>query len=574
MSGVEVAGLTLTLFPIVVNGLGRMMEGIETIKHWKKYKRELNKYASRLENAHICFSSTLTLLLNDIVPSDVELQVMIAEPLGSLWKKPIYEESLRSRLDQSYNLYLKTVKTLAEDVENLRSKLGIDASGTVQWYSYSVVEREMERIKITLRKKIYKELLDDIDRANKDLYKFTQQGISLEPIQRKRRSKRSVAELKLIRKHAASLYQVLMNDKAWRCSCKTHHVVSLCLEVRPQISNDVKTSTPRDYAFRVMITVSDPTDASGVTTRWEEIDVIPSVANQKLDVVLAEGHHHPVARKEVRFAPVTNESLAKATLDMTTAQTDWTCIDDLCSALCTPVLQRRAIGILVDDAFDKQEHKLYRAKPVVKSQSLARSLEDLLESSRQPGHDSLSLKERLQIAVVLASSVLQLDGTSWLKTCWRSSDIYFHTDDSQPRGVAQPSRFPCLSWQPCCYDTLHPAESFRLHNHMIRNDTLLALGLVLIELCFSRTLTEMRKPEDNNSKETSTELRTAIRLYPRVYTEIGPLYGDVVRRCLFQTFDVRELNLDIEEVQQKVLDDVVAPLVKDLDSFNRDLGIR
>ncbi|KAL8977626.1 MAG: hypothetical protein Q9205_006610, partial [Flavoplaca limonia] len=579
MSGVEVAGLTLTLFPIVVKGLGRMMEGIETIKHWKKYKRELDKYASRLGNAHICFSSTLTLLLDDIVPSDAELQVMIAEPLGPLWKKPMYEESLRSRLDQSYNLYLKTVKILAEDVENLRSKLGIDASGTVsspclapvintlliraqvQWFSYSVVEREMERIKITLRKKIYKELLDDIDRANKVLYEFTQQGISLEPIQRKRLSKRSVAELKLIRKHAASLYQVFMNDKAWRCSCKTHHVVSLCLEVRPQISNDVKTSTPQDYAFRVMITVSDPADPSGVTTRWEEIDVIPSVANQKLDVVLADGHHHPAARKGVRFASVTNESLAKVTLDMTTAQTDWTCIDDLCSALCTPKLHRRAIGILVDDAFDKQEHKLYRAKPVIKSQSLARSLEDLLESSRQPGDNSLSLKERLQIAVVLASSVLQLDGTSWLKTCWRSSDIYFHTDDSQPQGVARPSRFPCLSWQPCYYNTLPPAESFRFHNHMIRNDTLLALGLVLIELCFSRTLTEMRKPEDLDSKETLTELRTATRLYPRVYTEMGPLYGDVVRRCLFQTFDVRELSLDTEEVQQKVLEDVVAPLI-------------
>ncbi|KAL8875644.1 MAG: hypothetical protein Q9198_006029 [Flavoplaca austrocitrina] len=323
-----------------------------------------------------------------------------------------------------------------------------------------------------------------------------------------------------------------------------------------------------------MITVSDLADPSGVTTRLEEIEVIPSLASQKLDVVLADGHHHSAARKEVRFASVTNESLANVASNMTTAQSDWTCIEDLCGALCTPVLHRRAIGILVDDAFDKQEHKLYQAKPVIKSQSLTRSLKDQLKSSRQPGDDSLSRKERLQIAVVLASSVLQLDGTSWLKTCWRSSDIYFHTDDSQPRGVAQPSRFPCLSWQPCCYDTLPPAESFRFHNHMIRNDNLLALGLVLIELCFSRTLTEMRKPEDLDSKETLTELKTATRLYPRVYTEMGTLYGDVVRRCLFQTFDVRELSLDMEEVQQKVLDDVVAPLVKDLDSFIKDLQVR
>lgn len=131
MSGIEVAGITLAVFPIVLNGLGRMMEGIETIKRWKKYKRELEKYAARLENAHICFSSTLTQLLDDIVPSDMDFQLMIAQPLGPLWKKPAYEESLRYRLDQSYSLYLKTIKSLADDVEKMRNKLGIDASGTV-----------------------------------------------------------------------------------------------------------------------------------------------------------------------------------------------------------------------------------------------------------------------------------------------------------------------------------------------------------------------------------------------------------------------------------------------------------
>ena len=47
-------------------------------------------------------------------------------------EKPVYEESLRSRLDQSYSLYLKTIKSLADDVEKMRNKLGTDASGTVE----------------------------------------------------------------------------------------------------------------------------------------------------------------------------------------------------------------------------------------------------------------------------------------------------------------------------------------------------------------------------------------------------------------------------------------------------------
>ena len=149
----------------------------------------------------------------------------------------------------------------------------------MQWDNYSVIEREMEKIKMTLKRRVYKELLDDIDRANKDLQEFTQQDIALEPMKRKRRSKRPITELKLIRKHAASLYQVLMNDKVWKCSCKTHHIASLRLEARPQTSEMTRTSTPTDYVFRVMITVSDHADTSGVAMRWEEIEVIPSVGS-------------------------------------------------------------------------------------------------------------------------------------------------------------------------------------------------------------------------------------------------------------------------------------------------------
>lgn len=131
MSGIEVAGIALAVFPIVVKGLGQMMQGMETIMRWKKYKRELEKYAFRLDTASLSFRDTLTRLLNDIVPSDVDFDLMIAEPMGPLWKEPIYEERLRDRLDQSYKSYLKTIESLAKGVEELRNKLRIDGSGAV-----------------------------------------------------------------------------------------------------------------------------------------------------------------------------------------------------------------------------------------------------------------------------------------------------------------------------------------------------------------------------------------------------------------------------------------------------------
>lgn len=131
MSGIEVAGIALAVFPILVKGPGQMVEGIETIKHWRKYKRQLETYASRLETARVSFQDTLTQLLDDLIESDVHFELIIAEPSGPLWKDPVYEKRLRDRLDQSYKAYLTTSRNLANGVQRLRNKLGIDAIGSV-----------------------------------------------------------------------------------------------------------------------------------------------------------------------------------------------------------------------------------------------------------------------------------------------------------------------------------------------------------------------------------------------------------------------------------------------------------
>lgn len=290
---------------------------------------------------------------------------------------------------------------------------------------------------------------------------------------------------------------------------------------------------------------------------------------------LSDPHHcskKPLpATRSVSFVPDVDTRLTGFANEVTPAQSSSKHIEDFCSALCASNRDDREIGLLVDEANGKQHHTLYRANTVVGSQTSSRSLEDLLTSRRGSGDEGLSRKDRLQIAVILASSVLQLDGTSWLKGGWSSVDIFFH----YKIGQISEHTYPYLAWQRCCNtDVASSFELLSVSNYMIRSDVLLALGLTLVELCWGRTLANMRKPEEVDANETASRLKTAIRLRHGVYDEMGILYGDVVRRCLLQSFDVRELSLDIEEVQQMVLDDVVTPLVDDLNNFNGNLKIR
>ncbi|KAL8869005.1 MAG: hypothetical protein Q9174_004595 [Haloplaca sp. 1 TL-2023] len=269
----------------------------------------------------------------------------------------------------------------------------------------------------------------------------------------------------------------------------------------------------------------------------------------------------------VRFAPASQKTKLTVLSAALGAESNRKYIKKgFCDVFCTSNQQEGDIGVLIDEMNHRQAHKVYRAKTIRGLQTSSRSLEDLLRSAKHSGDESLSRKERLGIAVILASSVLQLDGTSWLKSGWSSNDIYFHHKDGQDTQFAQ----PYLAWQKCC-DANRSCRTKSLSgvaNHMIRNEVLLALGLTLVELCFGKTLDDMRKPEDIGTDKMAIRLATATRLYYRVNDEMGIPYGDVVRRCLYQTFDVRVLSLDIEEVQQKVLEEVVTPLVNALNDFN------
>lgn len=130
----------------------------------------------------------------------------------------------------------------------------------------------MKRFKLAFSERVYKHLLDDIDRANKDLRDFTHENISMEP-GRKRRSKRPIKELKLIREHARSLYRVLMSEKTWKCECKRHHRASLRLEARPPVTATATTLASRKTVFRVWVNVANKPGHSIAKADWKELEI-------------------------------------------------------------------------------------------------------------------------------------------------------------------------------------------------------------------------------------------------------------------------------------------------------------
>ncbi len=135
MSGIEAAGLVLAVFPIVVNGLQHFTEGVETIKSWKRFRRELDKYSRTLETQRIVYLNTIERLFEGIIHSNDELDAFMKNPGGAFSHKPEYEERLTTRLGRSYGNYTRIMADMLESLEAARKELGIGENGKVRFPS-------------------------------------------------------------------------------------------------------------------------------------------------------------------------------------------------------------------------------------------------------------------------------------------------------------------------------------------------------------------------------------------------------------------------------------------------------
>lgn len=147
MSGLEVAGIALAIFPILASALVRSVDGIQTIKNWRRISIKLEDYADTIQTQNIYYLNTLEELLSDIVQSHEDIEVLIREPRGDLWKSPQYKERLKLRLDRSYNGYFVVLNKMIDALNDLCKKLGVDTSGNVRttllhlhrWYLLSLL---------------------------------------------------------------------------------------------------------------------------------------------------------------------------------------------------------------------------------------------------------------------------------------------------------------------------------------------------------------------------------------------------------------------------------------------------
>ena len=247
-------------------------------------------------------------------------------------------------------------------------------------------------------------------------------------------------------------------------------------------------------------------------------------------------------------------------------------VSNLCEVIGTATSQTHVLGDILDR--DSRQYRIDLFKIESASEEIYVSLKKLFEERSR-----LVRKYRLQLAVTLASLLLQLHETARLSKNLDKSSILFELQCTQEErtGVFANKPFvscslPLSTHYPTSEETTRPT----LNVTDYRNQSVFALGILLIELWFRSSLERLRITLDmgaDGNPNTVTDLVTARRLLEHIYSEAGDWYGDAVRRCIFCEFNQRHTSLENPSFKGAVDRDIIQPPVNHLSSFSGRMPI-
>ncbi len=388
------------------------------------------------------------------------------------------------------------------------------------------MDYQINRIKICLSKKGVQRQLTNMRLHLQDLQNILGNSDSLTPL-RKQPKGRIAVSLQRIRDQACGLYGVF--TFGWRCTCSEPHGARLLLEQRPRTNTD-QMSRPGLVQFRVVFSI----EASNGQPKqhWRET-IIETIEKEKKAEHPSKEANDNMKEQHVRSAISSTSrfrSLAKFRSGVDQPKTSHmppkpptkiafqfekvpedsvAAIPHKIISLCSIVKDgpREASATSLCCLYDNQGRQYIFNEATggahaIESKPIGTiSLDHLLRRYPPPPitKSEFSRRDRTRLAVVIASSVLQLHETPWLGSSLSTKDIVFLTeaDTKDPLRIRIDTKRPFIVKQ---FPSQHTSKDLPLQlanvtaqktsNSALANseETLLRLGILLLELCFGEAL--------------------------------------------------------------------------------------
>ena len=437
MSGFEVAGIILGALPLLIPAIENIRQSLST----RKYDQQLQSLVRNLKTEQVKLQNVCEKLLDGLVPPS-QIQAMISQPVGDLWQDKETARKIRARLwdHDSYDAFETTTRSIQCSVDELAKRINAQRERQASL---------LKRSAFTLQRASYAETLSDIKDGVASLVTLTSQSVELEPSRRVRSQGRF---LKILQSLSKSLYRAIQSSLA---ACHCYHGIGLRLETRNAVINplDDEDEITRNLEFRITVccdadTTIKPSWLDMLVKTVSPAETLTATHIESKMVIKSPPFLNKFkfkGKKSVSFNGSQSVTTISTSKTMTSTAIETSLIHSLpmsfpvvetSLSLCKKLQALRdqtqchrdqiqtaqAYGMIVDAA------RKYAVYPAVSRTRSTVSLRQLIEGKGNPHY--LSCTDRLKIAVIISSSVVQLHGSPWLLNTLSSRDIHFFVDNN------------------------------------------------------------------------------------------------------------------------------------------------
>ena len=413
---------------------------------------------------------------------------------------------------------------------------------------------------MAFRQPEYEELVRKLAEANSRMARLLESHIKLSTVRRRRSQSKVFSALQSVIKRA---YHALRCS--FSCTCPNRHGVNFQL-LTPHLIPYVDIET-LIQGLELKISLNyDPDDVKGKGIHsgwiWEELSLrieepsLQSSHKVRLPTATEKGSRRLMVA--VSNTPQKSQGTVKPV--------------DLVN-LCRVLAQKghkptECCGYIVDPA-SKHQHRfaVYTLGSCNNTDgwsmvSLCELLDKGVFKDRKEGPQ---LPQQLLLAATVASSILQLHGTPWMPTILTNKSIYF----MQRNGTFNYDNVYVARKLPDVANT-GPQELSEFESRAIKNPTIFAIGILLIELILCESLENLHssKSYDKGRPPAHPLLRPALveDILYQVECASTDQYREAVKNCLRCNFTAHS-HLDEERFREEVYTHIVAPLQDSVQAY-------
>ncbi|KAM3550099.1 hypothetical protein ARSEF4850_008513 [Beauveria asiatica] len=246
MSGIEVAGLVLGAFPLLISALEHGRDTAKVLEIFWKIRRE-----------------NLEALLLPLIVDDNEVQDLLKNPGGPRWQDPELEGRLKGRLPvKSYLLYLERISQIQEKVQvswdmhflqghviplqaletNIGSQTNVRSNSNISLDGVKAnLDFQARRIRMSFNQSKRDNLFKQLTKGNDELRDLLDTSDRIAAIRQSRGVAKETAETKGLWqfwRHTDKLYKLL--SQSWLCECRRFHSANLLLQYRTSPTPDFR----------------------------------------------------------------------------------------------------------------------------------------------------------------------------------------------------------------------------------------------------------------------------------------------------------------------------------------------